>query len=191
MEEDATPDSTAEDSQHPAGPKVPAVKDKTCPFCHLPFTSSSLGRHLDQYLFKKKPDGVHDVDEIRRLRSGITRRQARHSSKHEGDQHSLAKSSPAPTAPSPSVTTATIPNLNPAPPEGYMTHLNQLNWQSTGVINGIPGSPAFAIPQQVPASLKRNLAKIETPAKPADTSETARALELALREVLDNVRAAQ
>lgn len=191
MDDTATPDSTAEDPHHPTGPKSAAVKDKQCPYCHQPFTSSSLGRHLDQYLHKKKPDGVHDVDQIRQLRGGITRRQARHASKHDGDDHSIAKSSPAPTAHSPTVNPASMPNLNPAPPEGLLTSLNQLNWQSTGVINGIPGSPAYPASQQGSASIKRNFVKLETPMKPADTTETARALELALREVLDNVRAAQ
>lgn len=52
-------------------------KDRPCRYCGQSFTSSSLGRHLDQFLFKKRPDGVHDVDEIRRLRGGVTRRMAR------------------------------------------------------------------------------------------------------------------
>ncbi|CAI4219971.1 unnamed protein product [Parascedosporium putredinis] len=64
------------------GPKYPAPKDKVCQYCGVAFTSSSLGRHLDQFIKDKKPkrpDDVHDVDEIRRLRGGITRRQPRNS----------------------------------------------------------------------------------------------------------------
>jgi hypothetical protein len=60
------------------GPK--AAKDKNCPFCGQAFTSSSLGRHLDLYIRAKNPkapDGIHVVDEIRKLRGGITRRQAK------------------------------------------------------------------------------------------------------------------
>jgi hypothetical protein len=34
--------------------KVTASKDKACPYCHQKFTSSSLGRHLDQFISKKR-----------------------------------------------------------------------------------------------------------------------------------------
>lgn len=72
-ESSSTPRSTAE-------PQLKAAKDKNCPFCGQAFTSSSLGRHLDLYIRAKNPkapDGVHNVDEIRKLRGGITRRQAK------------------------------------------------------------------------------------------------------------------
>lgn len=61
-------------------PQLKAAKDKNCPFCGQAFTSSSLGRHLDLYIRSKNPkapDGIHIVDEIRKLRGGITRRQAK------------------------------------------------------------------------------------------------------------------
>jgi hypothetical protein len=68
--------------------KAGAPKDKACPFCRQQFTSSSQGRHLDLYIKEKnpmQPDGVHDVDEIRKLRGRITRKQPRNStSKREG-----------------------------------------------------------------------------------------------------------
>ncbi|KAF1941656.1 hypothetical protein EJ02DRAFT_347279 [Clathrospora elynae] len=60
--------------------QLKAAKDKNCPFCGQAFTSSSLGRHLDLYIRAKNPkapDGIHVVDEIRKLRGGITRRQAK------------------------------------------------------------------------------------------------------------------
>ncbi|KAL9053585.1 MAG: hypothetical protein Q9162_004682 [Coniocarpon cinnabarinum] len=53
-------------------------KDRICPFCEQAFTSSSLGRHLDLYIREKNPkppDGIHDVEEIRKMRRKITRRQ--------------------------------------------------------------------------------------------------------------------
>lgn len=59
-----------------------APKDKSCPYCHQPFTSSSLGRHLDLYIKErnpKAPDGIHNVDEIRKIRCGVTRRHPRRS----------------------------------------------------------------------------------------------------------------
>jgi hypothetical protein len=79
-----TPRSTAE--PQPKGTEyvsdlgLKAAKDKNCPFCGQAFTSSSLGRHLDLYIRArnpKAPDGIHVVDEIRKLRGGITRRQAK------------------------------------------------------------------------------------------------------------------
>lgn len=63
-----------------------APKDKNCPYCGQAFTSSSLGRHLDLYIKEKNPkapDGIHDVDEIRKIRGGITRRQPRGGSRRE------------------------------------------------------------------------------------------------------------
>lgn len=57
--------------------KINAPKDRICPFCHRAFTASSLGRHLDLYIREKSskpPDSLHDVEAIRRLRSGVTRR---------------------------------------------------------------------------------------------------------------------
>lgn len=72
--ESSTPRSTTET------PQLKAAKDKNCPFCGQAFTSSSLGRHLDLYIRPKNPktaDGIHIVEEIRKLRGGITRRQAK------------------------------------------------------------------------------------------------------------------
>ncbi|KAI2069829.1 hypothetical protein LOZ39_005201, partial [Ophidiomyces ophidiicola] len=125
-----------------------AVKDKACAYCGQLFTSSSLGRHLDQYLFKKKPDGVHDVDEIRRLRSGITRRTARSSTTTTttttttaaGGKASAATGSPEPSNEAPLV----VPpqQLNPkGAGRGFRVFLNQPSWQATGVINDLPNAP--------------------------------------------------
>ncbi|KZM21384.1 uncharacterized protein EKO05_0010662 [Ascochyta rabiei] len=69
-------------------PLLKAPKDKNCPFCGQAFTSSSLGRHLDLYIRPKNPkaaDGIHLVDEIRKLRGGITRRQAKGSISKKDD----------------------------------------------------------------------------------------------------------
>ncbi|TKA27391.1 hypothetical protein B0A50_05003 [Salinomyces thailandicus] len=55
-----------------------SAKDRACPFCGQAFTSSSLGRHLDLYIKPRNPkpaDGVHDVEEIKKMRGSITRRQ--------------------------------------------------------------------------------------------------------------------
>lgn len=76
----STPNSNANTAQNSNSKSALATKDRSCPFCGQAFTSSSLGRHLDLYIRPKNPkpaDGVHDVDEIRKLRGGITRRQPR------------------------------------------------------------------------------------------------------------------
>ncbi|TGO59287.1 hypothetical protein BCON_0046g00310 [Botryotinia convoluta] len=85
-EQMGTPNSSADLSVN--GGKNSAPKDKNCPFCHQAFTSSSLGRHLDLYIKEKNPkaaDGIHSVDEIRKLRGGITRRQPRNSTSRRED----------------------------------------------------------------------------------------------------------
>jgi len=154
------PGETSSQSQ----PKIAAPKDRHCPFCHQAFTSSSLGRHLDLYIKLKNPkppDGIHNVEEIRRIRGNITRRQAR--------TPSGKKSQPAPTptaasngmqdrdrsmtidTQSPVHTALTRSNLeaqgaairSPSSAEGsqstkYTWQLNKLNWVSTGVINDLP-----------------------------------------------------
>lgn len=77
----ATPPPSGTDTAGGAA-KVIVAKDRACPYCQQAFTSSSLGRHLDLYIKSKNPkppDGVHDVDEIRRIRGNITRRQPRNS----------------------------------------------------------------------------------------------------------------
>ncbi|ESZ95083.1 hypothetical protein SBOR_4538 [Sclerotinia borealis F-4128] len=85
-EQMGTPNSSADLSVN--GGRGGAPKDKNCPFCHQAFTSSSLGRHLDLYIKEKNPkvaDGVHSVDEIKKLRGSITRRQPRNSTSRRED----------------------------------------------------------------------------------------------------------
>jgi hypothetical protein len=180
--------------------KPHAAKDRECQFCHQKFTSSSLGRHLDQYLHKKKPDGVHNVDEIRRLRGGITRRTARNSSKNEHDESRTSNASPAPTLESPAG--PVVDTLNIQPVNGLGTKFNSMNWHSTGVINNLKDIPAMpttlASPVGTPLSTKRNYSTFAGMDQPTTRSSgvdnekdnTIRALELSLREVLDSVHAA-
>ncbi|KAL1629947.1 hypothetical protein SLS54_000806 [Diplodia seriata] len=109
----------------PPGSKGPAPKDKNCPFCHQPFTSSSLGRHLDLYIKPKNPkapDGIHNVDEIRRMRGGITRRQARNSLARKGD--SSGASTPVSLQQQPPPPQPTAPQQVP-PPVQQQQHQHQ------------------------------------------------------------------
>lgn len=210
---DASGDSD-NDSQH-AGQhaKGAAVKDKECPYCHQKFTSSSLGRHLDQFIHKKKPDGLHDVDEIRKLRGTITRRTARNSKKHDnlnnaGATDTSARPSPAPGHPPqpPPYIEVPVDRLN-THQGGVHASINRMTWHSTGIIdpttiNPSPSSTHTPINLAAPAisaspSKKRSFttyasdqASASNATSPAALADTARALELSLREVLDTLRAA-
>jgi hypothetical protein len=191
MKEEASRDtpegSTAGDDQSNSKANL-ASKDRKCQYCQQAFTSSSLGRHLDQFLFKKKPDGIHDVEEIRRIRSGITRRQARTSSgKHESSPERGQKKTP-----SDSYTTADTGSKARDAPVRMM--FNTPTWHATGVINDIPNpsrvpdGPRIAPSQSRAGSLQ--LPDYASRGAGSSKPDTMRALELALREVLDNIKAA-
>jgi len=114
-----TPGSNADTSVN--GGKAGAPKDKQCPFCNQPFTSSSLGRHLDLYIKEKNPkpaDGIHHVDEIRKLRGGITRRQPRNSSSKREDSTPVGTPGPPGRSPPESEAIGHIsPSLSRYPPD--------------------------------------------------------------------------
>jgi len=153
------------DSNSPNAGEPPSIyNDHACPFCRQIFTSSSLGRHLDLYVREKNPkgpDGVHDLDTIRKMRGRITRRHARvltaatqdHS--ENNSRPNLKRASSQPLSPS------SHPGPPPAPVrhhqsvdstlrsfavagitdeygEGFRSTLNRANWQVTGVINNLP-----------------------------------------------------
>jgi hypothetical protein len=68
---------------------------------------------------------------------------------------------------------------------GYGILLNQPSWHATGVINDIPNSSRVS-QLRIPSSVR----DLSTRPTDATSPDTVRALELALREVLDNVKAA-
>lgn len=198
-----SPKSEASHESSPAAGRHHAAKDKQCQYCHQPFTSSSLGRHLDQFIFRKKPDGIHNVEEIRRLRGGITRRTTKGGANSRHDREaSLSTSQITSPLHRHSPAEDVREDLNATPAEGYRIRINGPNWQSTGVINGLPGSSTVspALEQMASTTGKRSYSSIETAAAKdilglrgdlASDKDTARALELALREVLDTIHAAQ
>lgn len=193
--------------------KGAAVKDKECQYCQQKFTSSSLGRHLDQFLNKKKPDGIHNVDEIRRLRGGITRRTARNSKKQDHAENFRGSSTsgrPSPVPQAPHVE-APVDRLNSFVPGSIHSSINRLTWHSTGVItdpttvnpspsatntpanlNGpaVSGSPTKKRSFSAYASDLPATSHTTSSTSPTALADTARALELSLREVLDTLRAA-
>lgn len=188
----ATPGSNA-DSGTPS--RTPAVKDRRCDFCGQFFTSSSLGRHLDLYIKEKNPkppDGIHNVEEIRRMRGNITRRQARNSSvKRDTSTPAASKPSPLTTPNSPSGGRIQFDGPHP---DGVRTRFNAASWQATGVINDLP--PISRSSSQMDgrrdgsrrASIKTDFVRRQVMLEDADTG---RAADLALRELLSNLRAAR
>lgn len=177
-----------------------------------------MGRHLDLYIKEKNPkppDGVHNVDEIRKIRGHITRRQPRNStSKRES---STPAGTPATSGRSPSLATAFIRKPSPGSartpdglhyPSGVNNRLNHANWEATGVINDVPPIPRNGYSQgswDVEDDMRRRhaegkksmskqlLAKstYEQKQKELDALDNARAAELALREVMGSIRAAK
>lgn len=183
----ATPGSSAS--------KTPAAKDKECPYCHQAFTSSSLGRHLDLYIKDKNakpPDELHNVEEIRRMRGNVTRRQARASTgKRDGSTPSSSKPTPFRDQRSSSMQGgfANVQHSDGAP---VRTVLNRPNWQSTGVINNLPpvsredGSP-FGKRSSKRISVKEEIVHKQNALEERDRAQAA---EMALQEVLGSVKAA-
>lgn len=187
-----TPGATGAPASATAGnnknAKTRPVKDKRCLFCGQEFTASSLGRHYDTFITRDRDDGVHDLDEIRRIRSSVTRRTVKPNvvsgSSTKGDRESTEP----PVADQKAAGAQTYPKivpptkLNPTSgKQGYRVILNQPSWEATGVINDIP-KPT----QQKSTASGYELGKLKSNAD----QETVRALELALREVLDSVKAA-
>ena len=188
-----TPGSNA-DSGTPA--KTSAIKDRACPYCNTYFTSSSLGRHLDLYIKEKNPkppDGIHDIEQIRRSRGNITRRQARTaSSKREGSSPASSKPTPVQDQRSPSLVRQPYTNGESAP---VVHGINRANWTATGVINDLPPTPSqnggirYDIRREQPRRIPNKVAILQRQ-KTVEERDQARAAQLALREVLDSLKAA-
>lgn len=180
-----SPGSTADSG------KKPAIKNTQCQYCGTPFTTSSLGRHLDLYIRDKnpkQPDGVHDVDEIRRLRGNVTRRQAKSSTKREGSVAS--KSIRDQTSPAAAVRR----NGHSHPQNGAQrTDINRAGWEATGVINGLDPVPRASPSRLLSRAETSKSNKMDIARKEVAIEERDRALavELALKEVLGNVKAAR
>jgi hypothetical protein len=237
-----TPGSLA-DSTAASASKTPAPKDKPCPFCAQPFTSSSLGRHLDLYIREKNPkpaDGVHNVDEIKRMRGTITRRQPRNSlgrgregstpgaaGKANGNGNTGGNGGDGSAGDGKSAPQSPVVQTRPMVEHKgkYKTMLNSASWHATGVMNNIPSvlpsrtefseghggrsgnggangtgngsgsaspGPSEERKEIRQRSVSRQLAKnsFEQKQKMIDALDTARAAELALREILGSIKAA-
>lgn len=127
-----------------------AVKDKNCPYCGQAFTSSSLGRHLDLYIKERNPkkeDGIHNVEEIRRLRGGITRRHPKGSKRRStttpaGNRSALPRrddvSDDSSNAPSPAVQGPSGASAGTSAADiASVFPLGGVRWEATGVMNEV------------------------------------------------------
>ncbi|KAI2780384.1 hypothetical protein F4815DRAFT_147974 [Daldinia loculata] len=198
-------------AESPGGAKASAAKDRSCPYCGQAFTSSSLGRHLDLYIKEKNPkapDGIHDVEAIKKMRGSITRRQprgslARRDTSTPGTPTTSSRKSPAPDS---------IAKPNSIPKDGHFVVDHQMprypfqpTWEATGVINDIParsgelksnpddgsGQDSRRLPMQRAPSRTVQKSQLDARQKLSDAMDTARAAELALRELLSSWRAAK
>lgn len=196
----------AETPRRPSESNTPkAVKDRQCPFCHQPFTSSSLGRHLDLFIKEKNPkapDGIHDVEAIRKLRRNITRRHPkgsvprRETSVSTGTTTPTAESrkSPASGDAGPSATRTPLPRVERARVFPFNTP-----WEATGVINDLAPSREGSRDAKdngvdlEPRPTNRRVLKQQLDARQQlqNAQDSSRAAELALREVLGSFRAAK
>ncbi|ROW03026.1 hypothetical protein VMCG_05813 [Cytospora schulzeri] len=183
-----------------------APKDKSCPYCGQAFTSSSLGRHLDLYIKEKNPkapDGIHNVDEIRKIRGSITRRQPRGAARRDtsAPRGSQAGSKMSPDAESdaarspPGMTTEAQSAADLT--KGLASFAARL--ETTGVINDIPdagagsGGPDATRRTEVQRAFNRHMMKssLDVKQRVQDALDNARAAELALREIISSWRAAK
>lgn len=185
-----------------------APKDKHCPYCGQAFTSSSLGRHLDLYIKEKNPkapDGIHNVGEIRKLRGSITRRQPRgggrrDSSAPRGSQTGSKTSPVASDAESVSARSPGTPTVAQSARDltrGLAPYASRM--ETTGVINDIPdaadgntGTDARERSNSQRVFTRQMMkSSVEVKQRVQDALDTAKAAELALREMVSSWRAAK
>lgn len=188
-----TPRSTADP------PLLKAPKDKNCPFCGQAFTSSSLGRHLDLYIRPKNPkapDGIHVVDEIRKLRGGITRRQAKGSISKR--QESSGDCTPATNKHSVgSEGSLTLVQSPEDDDEGLGIDMGKTRGQfkdvSWGSSNRQLSQRLGTRASETRRDTSRQMRKqdLDHRQRHGDDIETAKAAELALRELLKSMREAK
>jgi hypothetical protein len=196
------------------GPKYHAPKDRKCKFCGVSFTSSSLGRHLDQFIKEKNPkvpDNIHHVDEIKKMREGITRRQPRNSML--GRRGSTLTPVSTPRAPSSAKEAEplkpTAASSIPKGKEGQYAVDSILSkfpltqgWEQTDVMTETPktldtgaggaqGASRRANNQRRVSRQVLQKAQFDDRHKLEDAMDIARAAELSLRELLEAWRAAK
>jgi hypothetical protein len=178
------PPAPATDTPPQSDTKAP--KDKNCPFCGQAFTSSSLGRHLDLYIRAKNPkppDGVHLVDDIKKIRGGITRRQKIKKELHTPAKRESIVSNASPELQSPVDDDDISPELTSA----KLASFKDVSWD--GHPPRVLGGKTPDLRRDVSRQLQK--ADLDQRQKVTDEAETAKATELALRELLRSVKEAK
>ncbi|KAG6007433.1 hypothetical protein E4U21_006022 [Claviceps maximensis] len=173
--------------------KTTAPKDKNCPFCGQAFTSSSLGRHLDLYIKEKNPkpsDGVHDVEAIKKLRGSITRRQTRGLTGPRKDSTSsrrarLSTKREASLQDDDANAAKSVSHSDNSAVESASIKYPVLpHWETPcGVIDDVYSARGPGMPQNA-SKQPMQKTQLELRQELADAMDTARAAELALRELL-------
>ncbi|KKA30040.1 hypothetical protein TD95_001504 [Thielaviopsis punctulata] len=159
-----------------------APKDKNCQFCGQAFTSSSLGRHLDLYIREKNPkpsDGIHDVDAIREIRGNITRRQPRNVS-NRNIPGSLASQRSGEGSPGADDAIGHLPNSQASDGPSAKTGPD-----GTHIM-----TPASSGNRTVSRQVAHKM-QLESRQRMAVTLDTAKATDLALREIISLLKAAK
>ncbi|KAL1610532.1 hypothetical protein SLS60_002201 [Paraconiothyrium brasiliense] len=171
----------------PPASETKAPKDKNCPFCGQAFTSSSLGRHLDLYIRAKNPkaaDGVHLVEEIKKLRGGITRRQ-----KVKKELDTPAKKHSVVSNASPTVQSVDGEDDSPELSSAKHGQFKDMSWAvADGHTPRMLGTKTPEMRRDVSRQMQK--ADLEQRQKLSEEAETAKATELALRELLRSVKEA-
>ena len=172
--------TTIPDDENVNTPKYCAPKDKSCPYCGQAFTSSSLGRHLDLYIKPKTR---------RQPRTSLPRRETstplstprlgpRKDSLTQNNGYRLPKDAQF----------AVDSALNKFPLQSRM--------EANSVITDISEKEADEASkrlagQRMVGRQAAHKAQFDAKQKMVDVVDTARATELALREVLSSWRAAK
>jgi hypothetical protein len=186
----ATPAASTTTSEQGSTLKTP--KDKNCPFCGQSFTSSSLGRHLDLYIRPKNPkpsDGVHLVDEIRKIRGSITRRQVKSALKKEGTPAKRHGTAATENDESPS---AQSPQDDDDDDDAGLSISKQRQPFRDVSWSGVRSHTPRALVAKTP-DMRRDVSRmaqkqdLDQRQKLSEAAETAKATELALRELLRSV----
>ncbi|QIX01686.1 hypothetical protein AMS68_007203 [Peltaster fructicola] len=202
---DAQSDAESDASSTQDDPNaLKTAKDRECPFCHQAFTSSSLGRHLDLFIRPvnpKRPDGIHNVDDIRRIRGGITRRQPKGTGKAHKERETPSRSVQETRSETGELEDRRTVNVGRQLPKP--THyVNSMDWRATGVINDARLTPSLhgkgldhtngrtPGPQLPPLESRSPVVKQHDEALDEQV-ETGKAAVLALQEVLESLAAAR
>ncbi|KAG9619327.1 hypothetical protein KCU64_g22275, partial [Aureobasidium melanogenum] len=149
-------------------------------------------------------DGIHDVEKIKVMRGGITRRQPRNSLRASANNNSrlqhdddAASDRGTPTgqwgrrmtisSQDTAGGASSAMGVSPVNLRDSRFGLNTANWQGTGVINNLPPRMSDVSSNHMsPAQLQRSSQQ-----KDQESLDNAKAAELALRELLDSLEAAR